>query len=143
MPIGKPYPLDTWSCPIWKFSMLKFCDQSLQNLSCFLTSNSEHPLVLLMASCKWRDAQRAMRNRRFIGYTLRPLERNVRGRLFESEGGCQILFGQILYFRHGLGPVGKLIFMWHGLGKIYFCVNMVNHSPLRLSEAITINSNVF
>ena len=22
------------------------------------------------ASCKWRDAQRAMRNRQFIGYTL-------------------------------------------------------------------------
>ena len=28
-----------------------------------------------------------MRNRQFIGYTLRPLERNVRGRLFDSEGG--------------------------------------------------------
>ena len=58
-----------------------------------------------MASCKWRDAQRAMRNRQFIGYTLGPLARNVRGRLFDSEGGggCQILFGQIIYFRHGLG----------------------------------------
>ena len=40
-----------------------------------------------MASCKWRDAQRAMRNRQFIGYTLGPLEPNVRGRLFDSEGG--------------------------------------------------------
>ena len=40
-----------------------------------------------MASCKWRDVQRAMRNRQFIGYTLGPLERNVRGRLFDSEGG--------------------------------------------------------
>ena len=29
-----------------------------------------------MASCKWRDAQRAMRNRQFIGYTLGPLELN-------------------------------------------------------------------
>ena len=47
-----------------------------------------------------------MRNRQFIGYTLGPLERNVRERLFDSEGGggcCQILFGQIIYFRHGLG----------------------------------------
>ena len=34
------------------------------------------------ASCKWRDAQRAMRNRQFIGYTL-----DARGRLFDSEGG--------------------------------------------------------
>ena len=39
------------------------------------------------ASCKWRDAQRPMRNRQFIGYTLGPLERNVRRRLFDSEGG--------------------------------------------------------
>ena len=46
---------------------------------------------------------RAMRNRQFIGYTLGPLERYVRGRLFDSERGCQILFGQIIYFRHGLG----------------------------------------
>ena len=45
-----------------------------------------------------------MRNRQFIGYTLGPFERNVRGRLFDSGGGgCQILFGQIIYFRHGLG----------------------------------------
>ena len=28
------------------------------------------------ASCKWRDAQRAMLNIQFIGYTLRPLEDN-------------------------------------------------------------------
>ena len=47
-----------------------------------------------------------MRNRQFIGYTLGPLERNVWGRLFDSDGGgggCQILCGQIIYFRHGLG----------------------------------------
>ena len=43
--------------------------------------------LTLTASCKWRDAQRAMRNRQFIGYTLGPLERNVRVRLFDSEGG--------------------------------------------------------
>ena len=45
-----------------------------------------------------------MRNRQFIGYTLGPLESNVRGRLFDSGGGgYQILFGHINYFRHGLG----------------------------------------
>ena len=81
-----------------------------------------------MASCKWRDAQRAMRNRQFIGYTLGPLERNVRGRLFDSEGGgggCQILFGQIIFlsawawsgnlFSCGMGS-GKFIFVFkHGI----------------------------
>ena len=66
------------------------------------------------ASCKWRDAQRAMHNRQFIGYTLRHLERNVRGRLFDSEGGG--------------GSAGKFISMWRGLGKIYFRVNMVNRA---------------
>ena len=48
-------------------------------------SNDEARNVIHMeisASCKWRDAQRAMRNRQFIGYTLGLLERNVRGRLF-------------------------------------------------------------
>ena len=31
-----------------------------------------------------------------------------------------------------MGSAGKFIFMWHGLGKIYFRVNIVNHmSPLR------------
>ena len=39
----------------------------------------------ISASCKWRDAQRAMRNRQFIGYTLGPLERNESGRPFDSE----------------------------------------------------------
>ena len=46
-----------------------------------------------MASCKWRDAQRAMRNRQYIGYTLGPLigtqfyNKPVRWRQFDSEGG--------------------------------------------------------
>ena len=30
-----------------------------------------------------------------------------------------------------MGSTGKFIFIWHRLGKIYFRVNMVNHSPLR------------
>ena len=62
--------------------------------------------VTQSASCKWRDAQRAMRNRQFIGYTLGPLERNAMYRddyLILGWGCYQILFGQILYFRHGFG----------------------------------------
>ena len=30
-----------------------------------------------------------------------------------------------------MGSAGKFIFMWRELGKIYFRVNMVHHSPLR------------
>ena len=72
-------------------------------------------------------ARRAMRNRQFIVYTLGTLERKVRGRLFDSEGGgCQNFV-----WTDNMGSAGKLIFMWNGLGKIYFLVNMVNHSPLR------------
>ena len=45
-------------------------------------------MYIRWASCKWGDAQRAMRNRQFIGYTLGPLERNVRGLLFDSGEGA-------------------------------------------------------
>ena len=41
----------------------------------------------ILASCKWRDAQRAMRNRQFIGYTLGPLEHNARRRRMWGGGG--------------------------------------------------------
>ena len=67
-------------------------------------------------------AQRAMRNRQFIGYTLVPLERNVRGRLFDSEGGgggCQILFGQIIFF-FGMGSAGNLFSCDMSSGKFIF-----------------------
>ena len=73
-----------------------------------------------------------MRNRQFIGYTLGPLERNVRGQLFDTEGGgggCQIFFGQIIYFRHGLGREIYFHVAW-ALENL-FSGNMVNHSPLR------------
>ena len=38
------------------------------------------------ASCKWRYAQRAMRNMKFIGYTLEPLERDHQG--IKCFNGC-------------------------------------------------------
>ena len=80
-----------------------------------------------------------MRNRQFIGYTLRALERNVKGRLFDFEGGggCQNLFRQIIYFRHELG---REIYFHVAWAQNLFRVNMVNHSPLR--QLITRNSNV-
>ena len=84
----------------------------------------------MRASCKWRNAQCATDNLSVILWGL--LKRNVRGGLFDSEGGgggCQI--GLDRYFIFGMGSARKFIFMWHGLGKIYFHVNMVNHSPLR------------
>ena len=83
------------------------------------------------ASCKWRDAQRAMRNRQFIGYTFGPLERNVRERLFDSEGGGAVKFCLDRLFIFGMGSSGKFIFMLHGLGKIY------KHGKPQFTEAIT------
>ena len=84
------------------------------------------------ASCKWRDAQRAMRNRQFIGYTLGPLERNVRGRLFDSGGGgCQILIGQIIYFRHGLGREIYFHVAW-AREKLFSC----KHGKPQSTEAV-------
>ena len=92
------------------------------------------------ASCKWRDAQRAMRNRQFIGYTLGPLEPNVRGRLFDSDGrggGYQILFGQIIHFRHGLGREIYFHVAW-ARENLFSC----KHGKPQSNEAITRNSNV-
>ena len=76
-----------------------------------------------------------MRNRQVIGYTLGPLERNEGDDyLIRGGGGWKILFGLIIF---GMGSAGKFIFIWHGLGKIYFRVNMVNHSPLsKLQETV-------
>ena len=71
-----------------------------------------------------------MRNRQFIGYTFGPLERNLRGRLLILGGGA-VKFCLDRLFIFGMGSAGKFIFMLHGLGKIYFRANMVNHSPLR------------
>ena len=87
-----------------------------------------------MASCKWRDAQRAMRNRQFIGYTLGPLEPNVRGRLFDSEGGgggaVKFCLDRLLMF--GMGSARKFIFMWHGLGENLF---LCKHGKPQFTEA--------
>ena len=49
---------------------------------------------------------------------------------WEGRGSCQILFGQIIYFRRGLGR--EINFHVARLGKIYFRVNMIDHraSPL-------------
>ena len=77
-------------------------------------------------------ARCAMRSRQFTGYTLGPLECIVRGRLFDSEGGeggSQNFVWTDNLFSAWAWP--EISFMWHGLGKIYFRVNMVNHSPLR------------
>ena len=65
-----------------------------------------------MASCKWRDAQRAMRNRQFIGYTLGPLKRYIRGRLFDSEGG-----GGLSNFVW----TDNLFSAWARLGHLFSC----------------------
>ena len=96
-------------------------------LTCSKWQGSE---ALTKASCKWRDAQRAMRNRQFIGYTLGHLERNVRGRLFDSqwEGGCQIFFGQIM------GSVGKYFHVAWARENLYSC----KHGKPQSTEAVII-----
>ena len=60
----------------------------------YLKDIASATLTINTASCKWRDTQRAISNRQFTGYTLGPLERNVRGRLFDSEGegGGAVIF---------------------------------------------------
>ena len=73
-----------------------------------------------------------MGNRHFIGYTLGPLERNVRGRLFDSEGKGLLNFVWTDNLFSAWARPGNLFSCGTcGLGKIYFRVNMVlNHSPL-------------
>ena len=74
-----------------------------------------------MARRAMRNAQQTIYRLYFGAFGTQFYNLPVKGRPFDSEGlgvgGCHILFGQIIYFRHGLG--------W----KIYFHVNMVNHSP--------------
>ena len=66
------------------------------------------------------------------------MERNVRGRLFDSEGGglSNFVLTDNLFSAWALS--GNLFSSGMGSGK--FSVNMVNHSPLR--QFITRNSNV-
>ena len=75
--------------------------------------------------------ERAMHNRQFIGYTLGPLERNVRGRLFDSEGGGGLsnFVCTDNLFTAWARP-GNLFSCGMGSGKFIFRVNMVDHSPL-------------
>ena len=103
---------------------------------------SQSLTLMHVASCKWRDAQRTMRNRQFIDYTLGPLKRNVRGRPFDSERGGGGLSNVVW--------TDNLFSAWArpenlcpcGMGKIYFCVNMVYPHSTALIKAITRNSNV-
>ena len=52
-----------------------------------------------------------MRNKQFIGYTLGPLERNVRGRLFDPEGGGVSNFVW----------TDNLCFAWARPGNLFSC----------------------
>ena len=89
--------------------------------------------IWLVVNGATRNAQCATDNLSVILWGLLNERTSLKGddHLIGGGEGCQTLFGQIIYFRHGLGrKIGKIIFMWHGLGKIYFHVNMVilNHS---------------
>ena len=75
---------------------------------------------LRRASCKWRDAQRAMRNRQFIGYTVGPLESNVRRRLFDSEWGGAVKFVWTDNLFSAWARSGNLFSCDMGTGKFIF-----------------------
>ena len=67
-----------------------------------------------------------MRNRQFIGYTLGPLESNVRGQLFDSEGGgglSNLVWTDNLF--SALARPGNLFSCGMVSGKFIFRVNMV------------------
>ena len=89
-------------------------------------------------------ARRATRNAQQTIYRLYfgPLERNVRGRLFDSEGGGgAVKFCLTDNLFSAWARSGNLFSCGTGSGKNYFRVNMANHSPLR-QLINTRNSNV-
>ena len=57
--------------------------------------------------------------------------------LIRGGGGCQILFGQIIYFRHGLGQEIYFHVAWNQ-ENLFSC----KHGKPKSTEAITRNSNV-
>ena len=65
-------------------------------------------------------ARRAMPNRQFIGYTLGPLERYVRGRLFDSEGGGLLNFVWTDDLFPAWARSGNLFSCGKGSGKFIF-----------------------
>ena len=77
-------------------------------------------------------ARRATRNAQQTIYRLyfRAFGTYVRGRLgyLILKGGCQILFGQIIYLTHGLGREIYFHVAW-ALENLFSC-NMVNHSAV-------------
>ena len=91
-------------------------------------------LFRLVVNGAMRNAQQTI-----YGLFFGPLECNVRGRLFDTEGGggCQILFGQIIYFRHGLGREIYFYVAWV-LENFFSC----KHGKPQSTETITRNSNV-
>ena len=73
-------------------------------------------------------------------YTLGPLERKVRGGLFDSEGGgCQILFGQIIYFWFGLGREIHFHVAW-ARENLFSCKH---GKPYFKSYKATVNKDIF
>ena len=93
-------------------------------------------------------ARRATRNAQQTIYRLYfgPSERNVivRRRPFDSESwgggaGCQILFGQIIYFRLGLGREIYFHAAW-ARENLFPCKHGITN--VHCTEAITRNINV-
>ena len=86
-------------------------------------------------------ARRAIRNRQFIGYTLGPLECNLSGRLFDSEGvgggACQIFVWTDNLFSAWVGREIYFHVAW-ARENLFSC----KHGEPQSTEAITRNRNV-
>ena len=142
-----------------KFGLTKFC-LVWQNLEFRQTDVWQNSGVFRQQWCEvsllpcnnvWLVVNGAMRNAQQTIYRLyfRTFGMQCKGTTiwFWGRGGgaVKILFGQIIYFRHGLGR--EISFMWHGLGKIYFRVNISDDfSPIFIGNPIfwikeTDNSN--
>ena len=83
-------------------------------------------------------ARRATRNAQQTIYRLYfwPLEHNERTHLIlrPGGGGCQIVLGQIIYFRRGLGREIYFYVAW--ARKIYFRVHMVSPQSTALRQLL-------
>ena len=115
--------MSMFACVHWSRKIALWQQFSLQNKSildlqgmyaCINTRNGSNKCSF-RASCKWCDAQQTIYRLYFEAFGTQCNGTTIwfRG----GGGGCQILFGQIIYFC--MGSVRKFIFIWHGLGKIW------------------------
>ena len=83
------------------------------------------------ASCKWRDAQRAMRNRKFIGYTLVHFECDMLG-----KGEYQSLYKELVNEFRETAPPGFIHETLFSQFIIYFRVSMFSWIYAKIKSSV-------